>query len=140
MPFSMHTCTYLKKREFKNPRIMMPTNIIETIVQILFIDIFFINTGPPNPPRSVRVTVSSSQSAELRWIADKGVNQHFVSAYHVLNRKVFHYNSPESDINGTYYQKLGDLEEGTDYEALVFARNDAGDSRKVFVKFKTPGW
>lgn len=41
MPISMHTCTYLKKREFKNPRIMMPTNIIETIVQILFIDIFF---------------------------------------------------------------------------------------------------
>eukprot|EP00105_Crassostrea_gigas_P028694 XP_011450428.1 PREDICTED: uncharacterized protein LOC105344361 isoform X2 [Crassostrea gigas] len=93
--------------------------------------------GPPNPPTGVRVAVSSSQSAELRWVADMGVNQHYVSAYHVLNRQVFHYNSPESEINGTYYQKLEDLEEGTEYEAFVFARNDAGDSKKVFVKFKT---
>lgn len=100
---------------------------------------FFIKTGPPNPPRGVRVTVSSSQSAELRWVAEKGVNQHYVSAYHVLNRQVYHYNSPESVINGTYYQKLGDLVEDTDYEAFVFARNDAGDSRKVIVKFKTAG-
>lgn len=119
---------------------MMLTNMTETKIKFLCTDIFFINTGPPNPPRGVRVAVSSSQSAELRWVADMGVNQHYVSAYHVINRQVFHYNSPVSEINGTYYQKLGDLEEGTEYEAFVFARNDAGDSKRVFVKFKTPGW
>lgn len=119
---------------------MMLTNMTETKIKFLCTDIFFINTGPPNPPRGVRVAVSSSQSAELRWVADMGVNQHYVSAYHVINRQVFYYNSPESEINGTYYQKLGDLAEGTEYEAFVFARNDAGDSKRVFVKFKTPGW
>lgn len=61
----------------------------------------------------------------------------FISLFFI---SLFHYNSPESEINGTYYQKLEDLEEGTEYEAFVFARNDAGDSKKVFVKFKTSGW